>query len=221
MIQPHVKPQLEVLAELQVSDKQIRCLCKTIGNERVAERDAAVAAYQAKPLSGRQQAPADVAAPDVAVVGVDGGGKSSNAAPQRRRLRKKSRTICPCPKPQRPRRVRGRLRAGLRSNNTITTPPMTLQGKATNQGTPGFEMRASTGRVSSMPQTPLYGFPRNAALLSAVIASLSASARRRLSARAGKFQGPPGSCEIAFPVRYPSCPADSRWARADFRGLDS
>jgi hypothetical protein len=65
--------QLEALAELPVSDKQVRRLCKTIGNERVAERDAAVAAYQAKPLTERKQAPADVPAPDVAVVGVDGG----------------------------------------------------------------------------------------------------------------------------------------------------
>jgi len=65
--------QLEALAELPVSDKQIRRLCKTIGHERVAERDAAVAAYQAKPLTERKQAPANVPAPEVAVVGVDGG----------------------------------------------------------------------------------------------------------------------------------------------------
>jgi len=65
--------QLEALAELQVSDKHIRRLCKAIGNERVAERDAEVAAYQAKPLTERKEAPADVPAPDVAVVGVDGG----------------------------------------------------------------------------------------------------------------------------------------------------
>jgi len=44
-----------------------------MGHERVAERDALVAAYQAKPLTERKQAPADVPAPEVAVVGVDGG----------------------------------------------------------------------------------------------------------------------------------------------------
>jgi len=64
---------LDQLAELDVSDKQVRRLCKRVGDERVAERDAAVAAYQALPLKERKSAPADVTAPAVAVVGVDGG----------------------------------------------------------------------------------------------------------------------------------------------------
>lgn len=61
------------LADLEVSDKQTRRVCKSIGGERVAERDAQTAAYQALPLVQRKAAPAGVTAPDVAVVGVDGG----------------------------------------------------------------------------------------------------------------------------------------------------
>jgi len=64
---------LRVLAELDVGDKQIRRLCKAIGDERVAERDAAVSAYQAKPLTERKGVPEGVTAPAVAAVGVDGG----------------------------------------------------------------------------------------------------------------------------------------------------
>ena len=64
---------LRELAELDVGDKQVRRLCKTIGAERVQERDAAVLAYQAKPLTERKGVPEGVQAPAVAVVGVDGG----------------------------------------------------------------------------------------------------------------------------------------------------
>jgi hypothetical protein len=64
---------LEQLAELEVSDKQVRRICKRMGEERVAERDAQVAAYQALPLTQRKAAPAGVTPPDVAAVGVDGG----------------------------------------------------------------------------------------------------------------------------------------------------
>jgi hypothetical protein len=64
---------LRVLAEIDVSDKQTRRVCQTIGQARLAERDAAVAAYQALPLTERKGAPADVAVPALAVVGVDGG----------------------------------------------------------------------------------------------------------------------------------------------------
>ena len=46
------------LAELDVSAKQVRRLCKRIGDERVQERDAAVSAYQALPLVARKSAPA-------------------------------------------------------------------------------------------------------------------------------------------------------------------
>jgi len=64
---------LEHLAELDVSAKQVRRLCKRVGDERVDERDAAVAAYQALPLVERKSAPAGVAPPAVAAVSVDGG----------------------------------------------------------------------------------------------------------------------------------------------------
>jgi hypothetical protein len=64
---------LDHLAELDVSAKQVRRLCKRIGDERVAERDAAVAAYQALPLVERKAAPAGVVPPAVATVSVDGG----------------------------------------------------------------------------------------------------------------------------------------------------
>lgn len=64
---------MRVLAELPISDKQVRRVCQTIGGARVAERDAAVSAYQALPLPQRKAVPAGVTAPDVAVVGVDGG----------------------------------------------------------------------------------------------------------------------------------------------------
>ena len=61
------------MAELDVGDKQVRRVCKTIGAERVAERDAAVLAYQARPLTERKAVPEGVLAPAVAAVGVDGG----------------------------------------------------------------------------------------------------------------------------------------------------
>jgi hypothetical protein len=64
---------LAQLAELTVSDKQVRRICQRIGGERVAERDAAVAAYQALPLVQRKAAPAQVVPPPVVAVGVDGG----------------------------------------------------------------------------------------------------------------------------------------------------
>jgi hypothetical protein len=64
---------LRVLAELDVSDKQVRRVCLAVGAERVAQRDQAVADYQALPLTERKDVPAGVTAPAVAVVSVDGG----------------------------------------------------------------------------------------------------------------------------------------------------
>lgn len=64
---------LHRIGDLNVSDKEIRRLCKTIGAERVAQRDAEVAAYQAAPLVERKGVPQGVLAPDVVAVGVDGG----------------------------------------------------------------------------------------------------------------------------------------------------
>jgi hypothetical protein len=69
----HAEDNLHQLAELDVSDKQVRRVCKRIGDERVNERDAAVAAYQELPLVERKSAPVGVVPPALAVVGVDGG----------------------------------------------------------------------------------------------------------------------------------------------------
>lgn len=64
---------LAKLAEVEVPAKQVERVCQRIGNERVMERDEAVAAYQELPLTERKQTPAGVTAPDLAVVGCDGG----------------------------------------------------------------------------------------------------------------------------------------------------
>jgi hypothetical protein len=64
---------LLALAELDVSDKRTRRICKAIGTERVAERDATTAAYQQLPLAQRKGVPKGVTAPAVAVIGCDGG----------------------------------------------------------------------------------------------------------------------------------------------------
>jgi hypothetical protein len=69
--QAHV--DLRVLAELDVPVKQVQRLTRRIGAERVAERDAAVAAYEALPLAEKHLSPPAVAAPPVAVIMVDGG----------------------------------------------------------------------------------------------------------------------------------------------------
>ena len=64
---------LEQLADLSVAAKQVERLARRIGAERVAQRDAEVAAYQALPLVEKFAAPADVPAPELAVVMADGG----------------------------------------------------------------------------------------------------------------------------------------------------
>jgi hypothetical protein len=64
---------LERLADVSVSAKQVERVTRRIGAERVAERDAAVAAYQALPLVEKFAAPAGVTPPDLAVVMADGG----------------------------------------------------------------------------------------------------------------------------------------------------
>jgi hypothetical protein len=56
-----------------VSPKQVERVTKGIGQERCTERDEAVAAYQALPLVQRKEVPQGVTAPDVGVVGTDGG----------------------------------------------------------------------------------------------------------------------------------------------------
>jgi hypothetical protein len=64
---------LEQLAEVAVSAKQVERVTRRIGAERVVERDAAVAAYQALPLVEKFAVPAGVTPPDLAVVMADGG----------------------------------------------------------------------------------------------------------------------------------------------------
>jgi hypothetical protein len=61
------------LAGLPVPAKQVERLTRRVGAERVAERDAQVAAYQALPLAEKFAAPAGVTPPPVAVVMADGG----------------------------------------------------------------------------------------------------------------------------------------------------
>jgi hypothetical protein len=64
---------LRHLAGLEVSAKQVERLTQRIGKERCAEREAAVRAYVALPLPLRKGVPEGVAAPELAVVQVDGG----------------------------------------------------------------------------------------------------------------------------------------------------
>jgi hypothetical protein len=64
---------LRKLAEIEVPTKQVERVCQKIGNERVTERNSAVAAYQKLPLSERKSVPSGVTAPDLAMVGCDGG----------------------------------------------------------------------------------------------------------------------------------------------------
>jgi hypothetical protein len=64
---------LAKLAEVEVPTKQVERVCQRIGEERVTERDEAVATYQGLPLAARKSVPAGVTAPGLAVVGCDGG----------------------------------------------------------------------------------------------------------------------------------------------------
>jgi hypothetical protein len=59
--------------DLEVDPKQIERVTERIGAERCAGRDAEVALYMALPLTQRKDKPADIPAPALAVVGVDGG----------------------------------------------------------------------------------------------------------------------------------------------------
>ena len=64
---------LRKLAEAEVPTKQVERVCQRIGDERVEERDEAVSAYQELPLAERKSTPPGVTAPELAVVGCDGG----------------------------------------------------------------------------------------------------------------------------------------------------
>src|SRR5207244_11278214 len=67
------KQALQELADVQVTTKQVERLTEHIGSERLAERNEAVAAFEALPLTEKHASPAGVASPKVAVVMVDGG----------------------------------------------------------------------------------------------------------------------------------------------------
>jgi hypothetical protein len=73
---------LAKLAELPVQEKQVERLCRRIGAERVDERNAEVAAFEALPLAQKFAAPSAVAAPELAVVMVDGGRLQIRAGPE-------------------------------------------------------------------------------------------------------------------------------------------
>jgi hypothetical protein len=73
---------LAKLAELPVQDKQVERVCRRIGAERVDERDAEVAAFEALPLAQKFAVPSAVAAPELAVVMVDGGRLQIRAGPE-------------------------------------------------------------------------------------------------------------------------------------------
>lgn len=64
---------LQALAELVVSAERVRRATERIGDERVAERDAQAAAYEALPIPQRRKAPADQPTPAVVCVQMDGG----------------------------------------------------------------------------------------------------------------------------------------------------
>lgn len=64
---------LRELADVEVPIKQVERRTQQIGTERCEEREAAVAAYEARPLVERKKAPEGVVAPPIAVVQMDGG----------------------------------------------------------------------------------------------------------------------------------------------------
>jgi hypothetical protein len=67
------KQALHELAAVAVTTKLVERLTEQIGNERLAERNQAVAAFEGLPLTDKHQSPAAVASPKVGVVMVDGG----------------------------------------------------------------------------------------------------------------------------------------------------
>src|SRR5262249_14512675 len=59
------KQALQELADVVVTTKQVERLTEHIGSERLAERNEAVAAFAALPLTEKHQSPAGVASPKV------------------------------------------------------------------------------------------------------------------------------------------------------------
>jgi hypothetical protein len=64
---------LAKLADLPITEKRVERLTRDIGTERVGERDAHTAAYEAMRVVAKFETPFGVSAPDLAVVMVDGG----------------------------------------------------------------------------------------------------------------------------------------------------
>jgi hypothetical protein len=70
---PQGSRDLKELAELEVSSERLRRATERIGDERVAERDAQAAAYEALPIPAQRAVPSDQPTPAVACVQMDGG----------------------------------------------------------------------------------------------------------------------------------------------------
>jgi hypothetical protein len=70
---PQGSRDLKELAELDVSPERVRRATERIGKERVAERDAQAASYEALPIPAQRTVPADQPTPAVACVQMDGG----------------------------------------------------------------------------------------------------------------------------------------------------
>jgi hypothetical protein len=64
---------LREVGELDVSAERVRRATERIGDERVAQRDALAAAYEALPIPARHEAPPDLVKPSVVCVQMDGG----------------------------------------------------------------------------------------------------------------------------------------------------
>ena len=70
---PQAQAAAETVLETVLNVKRIERLTERIGAERVAERDAAVRAWRQRPLVEKEQSPAHVKAPQLAVLMPDGG----------------------------------------------------------------------------------------------------------------------------------------------------
>jgi len=90
---------LRLLAEVTVAVKQVERLTQQIGHERQQQRDAATAAYQARTLKQRDEAPSAQTPPSLAVVQMDGGRLQIRAAADEGELRP---AVVPVAQPQPP-----------------------------------------------------------------------------------------------------------------------
>jgi hypothetical protein len=70
---PQAQQAAETLLELPLTTKRIERITERIGSERVAERDAQVAAWQSLPLLAKLAAPSSVKAPAAVAISCDGG----------------------------------------------------------------------------------------------------------------------------------------------------